>query len=493
MKNHPAQKQSLPLFASVAAIVFLLYGLLLQKHYAIDTYVVEAYGDLWIRHIAIGRFVSAAILKLCATLGINTAVEQSYFTFIAICLLSYATYLLITLFSSLPHRRGGNTFVFLSLACLSATCNLFTLHWFLFPEVAFIMVLGLLLTVVALFCLLHTGWKSWAASYLLVFLALSCYQAVGPYFVIFGLLCFLCKNPEKTVSTGVKEYGKVFIIYALAAVTNIMFTRLSGISDERTAFGQTDMLQNIPLIFTNLTEKLQITGLGHTPLWLFILFIGVLIFTALFVLRKEFSSKEFSTTVLHLLFFLCCSVVVTMSPHLLTSTVDISPRSIASLLSLPGALSLFLFFWFKLYEKPRILNLFQGILILFFLINAVGILQVERSRLATNRMDRQIAEEIAEAVSLYEQENQTEVTRIALRHDSSPTLCYPEQICYGNFRAMGRKISALSLLKTVTGKDYRRVFMPAETYTQFFKGKEWDSFSKDQLKIQNNTLYLMLY
>lgn len=209
------------LFISVTIVVFLLYGLLLEKHYALDTYIVETQGKLWLQHIALGRFVSAALLKLCASLGINTATEQSIFTFGAIFSLSSAVSLLVVFFSPLVRNHNNSTFLFLCLACLSSLCNLFVLHWFLFPEVVFIITLGLLLAVTTLFCLRLPGWKSWPASSLLLFLALSCYQAVGAFFVIFALLYFSCLQQKTSLWITVRGYGKTLCIYFIAGLTNI--------------------------------------------------------------------------------------------------------------------------------------------------------------------------------------------------------------------------------------------------------------------------------
>lgn len=291
------------LFISVTIVVFLLYGLLLEKHYALDTYIVETQGKLWLQHIALGRFVSAALLKLCASLGINTATEQSIFTFGAIFSLSSAVSLLVVFFSPLVRNHNNSTFLFLCLACLSSLCNLFVLHWFLFPEVVFIITLGLLLAVTTLFCLRLPGWKSWPASSLLLFLALSCYQAVGAFFVIFALLYFSCLQQKTSLWITVRGYGKTLCIYFMAGLTNIALVRWCGISDERTAFQQTDLFHNAMAILANLQHKLQTTGLGNTPVVVFVFCISVLLFLALLFLRQGRSKRAEIPALPHLFFF----------------------------------------------------------------------------------------------------------------------------------------------------------------------------------------------
>jgi hypothetical protein len=185
--------------------------------------------------------------------------------------------------------------------------------------------------------------------------------------------------------------------------------------------------------------------------------------------------------------------MATIAPHLLTSTVDVSPRSIVALMSLPSVISLFVFFQLHLSKKPLPFYFLLVFILIFFSVNTYISYRVEASRFATNRLDREIAGAVNQVILRYEKETGQIISRIAFRHDKAPILCYPALVCYGNFRAMGRDWTIVPIMTIVSGRQFAEASMPDEIYDASFKGKNWDLFSNEQIEIKGDTLYLMLY
>jgi len=476
------------------SITFFVYGPLLRKHYALDTYVAEAYGNQANQQIELGRFFSGTILKVFTALGVNTAAHQSYFTFPSLCLLALSIYLLVRLFFGLREEWDIKSFVLLCLSCVVSLCNVFMLHWFLFPEVVIFMMTGLILSILALFLLRDSGALRWILCYVLLLAAVSFYQAVGAFFVTFGMLYIAMRRARQSPASVLRGFIAVFIVYGLAGITNVLLMTWHGRTTDRTSFQHTNPLKNIYGIIGSLQEKLQSTNLGAAPIYAFISLIFFLLVCGSLLLWKSADKKGLFQILFVLVALTIGSFAATMAPHLLTSTVDMSPRSIVALMSLPGVISLFMLSQPGPFNnKPLFSHLLLGFLLVFLFVNTYIIYSVEVSRFATNRLDKEIARMVYQEILQYEKETGNTVRRIAFRHDEEPTLCYPGLICYGNFRAMGRDWTIVPLISLVSGRSFIEASMPDSVYDIFFKGKNWNLYSKEQIMLQGDTLNLMLY
>ncbi len=478
------------------SIVFASYGLLLKKHYALDTYVTEAYGNQVQQHIKLGRYLSAGIWEILTAAGVNTAVYQSLFTFLSLCLLTISIFLLIQLFFQFRDKWDTKSLLFLCLASVVSLSNVFILHWFLFPEVVVFLMTGLTLSILAIYFLgdRDTGATSWIPCYILLLSAISFYQAVGAIFVTFGMLYIIVREGKQPLLATLRGFASVLTVYVLVGSTNILLIKWYGLSGARTDFQDINPLNNLSSLIENLYDKLQQTNLGLAPVHTFALLM-FLLFTACGVLLWKYPNRQGPLRLLFLLAALISgSFLSTFAPHLMTSSVDVSPRSIVALMSLPGAISLFVFLQLSIFKKPLPFYLLLGFLSVFFLANMYVSHRVETSRLATNRLDREIAEKIYQEILRYEETTRQTVNRIAFRHDESPTLCYPGLVCYGNFRAMGRDWTVVPLMSIISGRPFTQTSMPDKFFDSFFaKHKNWNQFNNEQVVIKGDTLYLMLY
>jgi hypothetical protein len=489
-KIEPGRKYVLP---GLFLVVLFVYGPLLKRHYALDTYVAEVYGNNASRQIDLGRFLSGAVLKLATALGVNVAVYQSYFTFLAICIIAVSIYMLINFFSGLREELDRKSFIALCVSCMISLCNVFVLHWFLFPETVVFMATAMFLSVSALFFLRDGRGTRWIACFVFLFAAISFYQAVGAVFVTFGLLYVSVRRSRQSWLLILRGFVPVFIVYLLAGAINMLLIQWHGTSEARVCFDKMDPVGNISCIVQNVQSKLHNTDIGTAPVIWFLLFVFVVVSYGGFLLSKITDKDGLLKSLFILTAVMVGSVFATMVPHLLTNGVDISPRSVVALMSLPGAICIYVLLKMHILKRPVYLYLLIVFMLVFFSVNVLIARSVEVSRFATNRIDMEIATNVYADVLRYEKESGHTVTKIAFRNDDSPTMYYPGLVCYGNFRAMGRSWTIVPLMSIVSGREFSRPGMSDEAHDELFGNANWDVFSGEQIVIRDDTLYLMLY
>ena len=477
----------------LVSVVFFVYGPLLNRHYALDTYFAEARGNQGDLQIQLGRFLSGTLLNILAGFGVNTAVDQSFFTFLSLCLLALSLYLLIGLFFRLRQEWDIHSLLLLCLAAVVSLCHVFMLGWFLFPEVVVFMMTALVLSILAVsFPMRYSGPRRWFMCYILLCAALSFYQAAGAFFVTFFLLYVSVSRAVRPIVSVMKGFGSAFVVYASAGITNMLLIGWGGRHSGRTDFSHANPFENLYGIIESVREKLQNTNLGVAPLFSFLFVVTALLLCCWLLLSKGPDRKDAGRTLLVLFAMTCVSFAAIIMPHLFTATVDVSPRSIAALMSLPGVICIFMLFQL-MPLKRRMFFLTAGVLLLFLLANTFLTYSVEESRFATNRLDREIAGMVWQEITQYEGRTGNAIRRIAFRHDTKPSLCYRGLVCYGNFRAMGTDWTVIPLLSIVSGRRFARASMPAPVYDTYFEGRNWDFFSTEQVVFQGDTLFLMLF
>lgn len=484
------------LYAVTLSMTFLIFYPFLMKHYALDTYVIE-HNDIqnFVREqVSLGRFLSGLYLYVFSRAGINTVRLQIPFTFLAIIVLSACAYRLFMMFQPYLNARRRGDFAILWLACMASVCHVFILHWFLFPEVVLPMTLGLLMALMAVEAINSEralGVRL-ASAYFLVLASLSFYQAASVYFVIIVIVAVAAKKTGAGLRTTLREAAAALLVFCAASITDILLIKLTGYSNSRTGFSVLQPLENIGRIHLSITSKLQSTGLGDTPLYMALaiaaaasaLYIGWLVLAARN--RRPFENLILLQAIIGL------SFGAIMSPHLMTSAVDVSPRSIAALLGLPCAI--------VIYQICRTgatgSRVFVGLAIIslsiYLALSGVFIHQVAKSRLIANKADRRMAETVCGELRRYEGESGMAVTRVAYAHDASPTMCHKGTICYGNFRALGRDWTVLPLLDLTCKREFSEAEI-SPAIADRNKGRNWDEFSTEQLTFERDTLYMMLY
>lgn len=478
----------------VVLAVLLTFGRLIAKHYATDTYVVEAYGNHGSTSLSLGRFLSGWIQDGLTVAGINTASAQSYLTLVAMGLIAGCCFLIDRIVTRLHPPAGARARALVALASVASLCTVLILHWFLFPEFVAFMALALLLAIVAASLAAQPRATAIVAAGMLLILSFGLYQASGAFFVTFGLLFVAVRTAHGSIREFLRGAAVIGGVYVAAGVSSLVLTVALGRSGGRTAFGEADPIGNIAAIVQYVVTKVQATNLGVLPLVAIGLVLAIAaILGATFLWRHPSRDDGSRTNVIVFVTVLAGSAAATVAPHLLTAQVDFSARSIAAVMSLPGVVALLVLTRSRPPIVRSTMSLLAGFLAIVLVANVVVANLLVSARFEGNRRDRETATDVYDEVRRYETGSRTTISTIAVRQDASPTLCHPDLLCHANYRVMGYPGLAVALVSLVADRRFRVESMSDAAHARFFAGRDWSSFSIDQMVFVDDVLYLMLH
>ena len=221
----------------------------------------------------------------------------------------------------------------------------------------------------------------------------------------------------------------------------------------------------------------------------------ILILIALvFVLIRCFQSKDKCQNFFFLIYVIGAILIVPIVPHMLlnASLVWLVPRSMLGY----GMIVPFLFLFSALYFPSKKGNemLIYIVMIVLFILQYHGILVMAKSRMITNAMDMTEAKAIANMVYQYEQENQTQVTKIVEYQDQMVRYGYENTIISGDviMRTMTSSWASQDMLELVL----KRTFNPGKEDSKIKKeceSKNEDYFNSSQVKIKGDSLHICIY
>ena len=114
--------------------------------------------------------------------------------------------------------------------------------------------------------------------------------------------------------------------------------------------------------------------------------------------------------------------------------------------------------------------------------------------IATNYLDKNIAQEINNEINKYETKTGIHIENIGLTFDKNITVNYDGQRWLGviNTRSMATEWAAIETIELYSGKYYNQVEVPTK-YQEEFAQKDWNYFDKEQLIFEENNLYICMY
>ena len=113
-----------------------------------------------------------------------------------------------------------------------------------------------------------------------------------------------------------------------------------------------------------------------------------------------------------------------------------------------------------------------------------------------NYMDRQIANQIGQAITEYEQQTGQKIEKIVCYQDQFPSWQYPglRSIGDANIRAFYTEWSRVNILKMQLNRyDLQAGTNENEEYVKKFQEKNWDYYDKEQLIFEQNVLHLCCF
>ena len=186
--------------------------------------------------------------------------------------------------------------------------------------------------------------------------------------------------------------------------------------------------------------------------------------------------------------------IVPFAPNLIMSESSnyIAARMTLTLGIIPSVLALYTFFNYDFNIKLK--YVIGGIVLIFMMLSVYSIHQNTMISFRRYKEDVKYINSIVERINWYEAENNNKVKTIYYAPDTSVNYYYS----FGN--ANGANIRLLAVdwaldcaFPVYTYEKYEFKKMSDEDYKKYFKGKNYDEFSKEQLVFNGDSLYLLLY
>ena len=156
---------------------------------------------------------------------------------------------------------------------------------------------------------------------------------------------------------------------------------------------------------------------------------------------------------------------------------------------------LLMFLLLKFNSNQKIDKFVTGFIVVSFLFNAFMLLQNSAWHTATNVMDKNDGEAIKRIIDEYELETGIEVTKFAYMYDYEPSQYAPGIKKMGSLteRALSCTWSIKETINYYTQRNLKEVAFSYNIYFEKMKQKNFTSFSEEEIYIEGDTLYIIVY
>lgn len=493
------QLQSKIKFIYLLLFYLLVYGIMLIRHYSADSF---AYNMDPLKNnegnLALGRIGDYFINKIVVFLGGNYVKHQFAFVLFLIIVLAivsngiYEHYLkCIAKELTLAQER------LLKASIVLMFCNVFLMEWFIFVEMTFIWGISLLFMLFAVLQIRKNFTiKRMLYSTVLIAVSVSFYQATIGFYVFFALMTVYILNQGNLNKKSFLDSVKVMICGAIGGGFDLAFIKVMqsfgwvAVTSRTESMTLKMLIDNILSIFYNFNEWLCTT---HGLLPKGVIVVCALAIYALLIRCLKIKKAGIGEWVYIILLIIVSNIMVYL-PHLMTSTIWMAQRTIASffvIISLPAIVISI--------KSEKVADLVIGFVAMAILIgiNVWKILCISSNVIASNRIDEEISYAIYNKIMEYEVESGQAVKTISICKDSNTTWGNRsiEYVCMDtNLRVFNVAHSGVQCINYYNGTGYKSVPISESAYNKYFSGKDWDYLDLDeQLVFEGNVAYFVSY
>ena len=482
-----------PLYFIVPLIVIVFLLPIFKMEYATDTYHFENYGfSVTVNHMLNdnGRPIIAGFLALFDVMGASVT---AFYYFSLLVGIVATTVAIIRLYGIL---KG-----YMSLACalffaIFTVLTPFTTDYFLFIEKGFFMV-SVCMWVVALegYLKILKGERiGWALSLVGIVVAFFTYQIIPGAFAVTATLFAVVhsKNLKKVLINLLVAIG----IYGAGAISSVLFLKLFTDSN-RVSAGL-----NIKYLFN------AVFFAGYKTVFIYAGALLLLI-VACAAINKAKGNRAFckqtGVDFLKTAMVLLSGVAVMVVPFAFSEGSEVwLPFRISYPISV-AIIGVAMYFCLRVeyavngqkdnFSKARAKRASTVVMAVILVLNLTFFYVMFFSRQINNSVDEELVLKIGEEISLYEKESGKEIKYIRIYHDESITVRNNGVIRLGdtNVRAFSKSWSDVSHINVILGKKYVKKGANKGIYEKYFEGKDWDSFSLEQLVFEGENLHICVY
>jgi hypothetical protein len=491
------RRLDLLLFLGILFCEFSIFHLFFYTRYNADTYTVQTNQMAAIaQHSSQGRLGFTFVDKIFEWLGLNTVTNQFIEEFISILCIVIATYLLTKLCLKITKQpKESSTLakinrIGLVASVLLITSNIYVADMMSFPEVSAGFGLSLLFLVLSLTIFVNARqFKNYILSGFLLLISVFFYQTWSALFFPLCLVFIFIKKSDKwqklreiLYSGGIYTFAVAGDIFYIKYIHPLLFDYV----DQRAALG--NIANNFRVILKS-QENVWVNSFSLIGKYIFLVIIVLGILS--FVLTRIRERNWWKVVIFPAI---CGSIMVLgFLPHLFTSDIWITPRSIVAIGALPGVI-LLTYYLLKPKQSLKILEGFVFIIsVLFLFLTLTTINKIASDQSTTNELDR------GEFVSLYKQITEYEMSHAPIKQilyklDKTPHWCHSNLMCTpGNARALTQTWAIKPLFKIVSKRDFIVNQMSDADYKKYFADENFGDFDPDsQIKFNNDRAYIAI-
>lgn len=481
---------------------FLFYGIYLEDHYSVDTYVNLVLNDSHVNtYMLAGRFVTALYIYILKALNIQPANNQFVFYFISILLFSISaiiTYLNL-IKSNSNFSDKNKLLIYLGVICLFF--HPYFTDIFVWSELSIIYPLSVCIAIVSGFIPFskkRTPIQNFMITTILMIVVLGIYQASAVYFFISSLTVilnnFLSNNKIRETLKSILKIGFIYFISCIVQIAVLtLFKSTKANMDVNIILNLKSIIKAIPLLIIN----------THTflPRFFFVSITSILLLFLLFFILK-LSQKQRTINFIMIFVFIFIINVVIFAPHLLSSSLWIAPRTIVGLMAWPGIIAIWIAFItekipnsINVITKNNILSIICLMISILIFTNYFYTQKIEISTQVTNKIDRELTFIFYNEIQKYEASSGNMVKNIAFVDDVNVTWGYKDLITFSdtNVREFSVPYARISMFNFFSGRSFNEIPMDKDTYEKHFKNKDWKYYSVDQIVFKGDSAYIAVY
>ena len=474
-----------------AIVVVIFFGGLIKFNYSVDTYILFASNDLeYISEYAgSGRVLTSIFFNILKILNFSPTAMYITSFIIAIICTTFSIYVLYNIFQKYIRNNVLNAIIS-SLIVI----NPFIIELWLFIEMG-IMMLSILASIIAFKHFdkyLDTKQnKQIGLSLIYMLIALFSYQGtVGIFVALSTISIFINSNKSKEF---VKNTIVSFICYGVPTIINFIVVIFA--KNDRVATSH-DLGKTIDFIIMVSKQQLM-TGFGLYPRALFLgLFLSAFALATISIALSQNAFEQKSKNLLklfYLAFITYFFTVATIIPQEINSVV-VFPRNSYPYGSMIGLVFAFMVAYLDKEDEDKYKNYFMILIaIAVIAMEFICFSTIERNRYTVNYNDKQIILEIDNKINEYEKETGNKITNVALYNLEKANKFYPGIDDHINVSAKSERLSSIALMKTYMQRELEEIQGNKETYDKYFKEKNWQDFSLDQVVLEGNTLHWYVY
>ena len=507
MKNKLNKKEALK-FLGILGVIVIICSNFLQMHYSSDTFVLYRLGyfnypsEYFLQD---GRLISTVFCYLGGILHLPIPVYIIAMDFIGMVLLAIAIYIIANIFKNIIKPESVLKEVLIYLASFVLILNQYTLEYLLFPESA-VMCMGVLFIVLSLKTLVSNSKNKYLKIFIYLLIAGLSYQGELNIFPILVLLVLIVKQikEKKKVKEFLKESAielvkiiavTISVLIICTIVVNIC-AKIYNTQKESMILIRNERMFKRKLNFVkSYSRDIIINCICTLPKYSIL--ICPLVTAVLLIITKA----KIQTIINYIVYYLISLASVTLPLFIITAAV--CARLSVPAMMIFGASLIILIANIEENLKEWKKNLINFVVILIFILNAGFIVINTTQHIAANKIDEAQGKQIKYMIDKYEEETGNKVTKFAYRYDPDPQQYAPgikhmESLTERKLACVWCIEYAMQYycerdLEWTHFSSFALKENNMEKMHNNIGNKDYDSFLEEQIIIQDDTIYMIVY